>query len=598
MKFAMGTISQSLRKASLPVLMSALLLTACQDDQASGGAQVADLMAAVPADTPYVFASLSDLPDDAYKYQMGLFAPRILKILEGTRTTILADENTSDEERKQIEGVFNLANKYLSDAANWEQHRSVVYGLGMFPVARVVLEDAGEALADLQQLHQDLGTTPESESRFGGDLFKLPIEHAEMTLYYGINQGQFIATVLPEAADDLASLALGGSAPTTAYAVADLEQLAQQRGYDTGFVGFVDTLAFFDRLMSDTGAEADWLKAMAAAHQETDIDFSNVSAECKQEYRGFAEMMPHMDWGITHYEKSRVETGSFYQLRPDIAEGVLSFTGSVPGLSSDPGGDLSISTSFQVGPLRDFVLQMARNVEAAPYACENLADLNQGAQQALAQAGTTLPPFAGQIRGLKVRMDNMEASAVGGTPNMTMALFVDNAQLLVSMMQIFLPQLAEMELPTDGTPQRIDDSLGAMVPQAGSEPLFAALTESALGVALGEQQAEILPVLMDEKGSDAGILFSYFVDYKAMSDLQGDVLAKTQAEIDAEVQAKVDAGELSEEDAETRRRYEAHYQSIVADVFAIYDVFGRSGAWVKPTAEGLEVRQTQEYIDQ
>lgn len=598
MKFAMGTISQSLRKASLPVLMSALLLTGCQDDQANSGAQAADLMASVPADTPYVFASLSDLPDDAYKYQMGLFAPHVINLLDKVRDGINSDDSSSDEEKQKALAVFDLVSNYFADESNWDQHRAVVYGLGMFPVVRVAVDDPAATLADLQELHQNLGSQPEQETRFGGDLFKLPVEHAEMTFYYGVNQGQFIATILPQSADDLASQALGGSAPASAYAVAELEQLAQQRGYNTGFLGFVDTLKFFDRIVSDTGPEADWLQAMSAAHQESDIDFSNISAECKQEFRGFAEMMPHMDWGITKYEKTRVESGSFYQLRPDIAQGILGFTGSVPGLSQDPGGDMSVSTSFQVGPLRDFVLEMARNVEAEPYTCESLLELNQTAQQMLAQAGTTLPPFAGQIRGLKVRMDNMEASVAGGTPNMSMALFVENAELLVSMMQIFLPQLAEMELPTDGTPQRIDESLGAMVPQAGSEPLFAALTESALGVALGEPQAEILPVLMNEKGSDGGILLSYFIDYSAFGKFQEGVIDQTDAELEAELQALIDAGELSDEEIANRRAHSKMSQQMMEDVLAIYEVIGRVGAWVKPTAEGLEVHQTQDYIEQ
>ena len=83
-------------------------------------------------------------------------------------------------------------------------------------------------------------------------------------------------------------------------------------------------------------------------------------------------------------------------------------------------------------------------------------------------------PFVGKVRGLKVRLNEFMRIEEQQAPKVSAALFVENAQLLVSMMGLFVPGLADANIPPDGQPVRLDDSISGALPSMSTDAVFAA----------------------------------------------------------------------------------------------------------------------------
>lgn len=600
MKMMARSIVARTRAAVLPVMAATLLATGCQQEQ-SETVQVADLLATVPADTPYLAVNMKYLPDDVFEHQMRLFAPRIVTLLEALQEVAGSDPDLKAEDTQRVSALLDAAIAYLGDEDEWEQHLGVLYGEGFFPVIRLALQDPAESLAKLNQLHADMGVEPQRATQLGEHVYQVPVGHAQLSAYYGIVDGYFIATAMPDGADAELKSSFGLSAPASTYSMTTLEMLADSRGYSTGVMGFVDSLKLFDSMMTEESSFSQWLSELERGHDE--IVISDMSPECRAELRSLAGIVPGMDWGASRIDKTGFATSSMIQLRTDIAAGLVEMTGDVQGLKDDPGSDLAFGLSFRVGPMRDFIMQMARNIETAPFECETLWSLNDSASQVLAQSGSPLPPFVGQIRGLKVQMDDFAGQIESmQPPKMSAALFVENAQLLMSMAGLFIPGLAEMELPSDGTPVRMDEAVSGMLPNASDEAVFAALTDSAIGVALGEAQGQALPDLLQEKGGDEGVLFSYFLDYGALIEIQRKELEHLGDDYEVEITLDDEATEDSDPEARAeelaRRKLSLqHSRTMLKAMFHVYEVLGRMGTWGEPSSEGLILGQTVNYKD-
>lgn len=591
------------RRALLTAVIASLALSACNNEP-DETAQASSLLAPVPADTPYLMASLSHLPDDVFEFQMKKFAPALssmLKVLLEQTAKSLADQ---PEEVAKGSAVFGMLTDYLDNPDRWEQVRYVIYSNELFPVFRAELPDPQKSLSELEQLHSHLGHTPVRTAGVKGDIFEVPLSHGELTAYYGVEGNYFVATLLPVSEKANLSKALGQTAPAQAYPLASLEQLAQKRGYEKNSLGFIDTLKVFDTVFDTNSSFNHWLMAASADHDKADL--SNITPVCRQELRDLVAIAPYLDAGLTRSDKIGYSFDEYIQLRPDIAQGIQSFTGDIAGLDQDPGGELALAASFQIGPMRDFMLQMARNVEAAPYQCEELLDLNQAAEQLISQAGTPIPPFAGQVRGFKFRMDGLEdlimATQSGEQiePRMTTTLFVENAQLLLSMAQLFMPTLAEVELPKDGTPQRLEDIIPPGLAGPGDVELYAALTESALGISIGPNQVESLQPMMQEGSGKTGILGSYWFDYQIYARFLQSVVDDVDTDIDSEDLAFSEDGDLLSEDElseklEAARQRKAEGQEFLRAFSSFYEVLGRSGLWVQPQTDSLLIHQEVEF---
>ena len=88
------------RAVVLPLAAAVVLATGCQSDQ-EAAVSVADLMATVPADTPYLAANTEYLPNDVFTHQMQTFAPRLIAVIDAISTMATADGDLGEEDQQR-----------------------------------------------------------------------------------------------------------------------------------------------------------------------------------------------------------------------------------------------------------------------------------------------------------------------------------------------------------------------------------------------------------------------------------------------------------------------------------------------------------------
>lgn len=587
------------RNSVLAMVLVGAVLSGCQQ-QGSDSDRIAGLLEPVPADTPYLMAVLDHQPEANFRHYVDVFAPRIVAVIDAMEEAAAADlEGHGDADVRHMRFMMNELRDYYANPDDIEQHRMVVYGNGLFPVVRVELNDIESMQQKLESIHTEFSVNPATVSLNGHEIYRAPLEEAGLVAYYGVIDDFLVGTVLPKDSEQLLlEQTFGGPAPQDALDPAELETLSKKHDFTNYFLGYVDVVASSEQLLSPDAAFMRWLEANAP---EDKLNVDALDEVCLAEMRDMMQIAPRIDMGLTQLDKSGYTARTIVQLREDIAAGIQGLTGDLSGLDEDPGGALAMGVSLRVGAMRDFIIEMARNVQNAPYACAELDELNQSAEQVLAQAGTPIPPFVGQVRGLKFRIDEFQGMLQQQAPKMSMALFVENAQLLMSMAQMFMPQLGELGLEPDGEPVRIDEAMGGM-PVDLPHAAYAALTDGSIGFALGNDQAASLPDMMAESGSADGVLFALWMDYRELMDIQRQALQQSfeQGLTDEQIEAlsdDPDASELLEALSEVEDASEARGQAVVEKLLDLYEPFGRTSYHVRPMAQSVVVEQSMALKD-
>ncbi|GAB4184274.1 MAG: hypothetical protein Tsb002_07110 [Wenzhouxiangellaceae bacterium] len=560
------------------------VLAGCQQDAVDPSQRVADLLATVPADTAYLAAATEHLPDDVFDHYMDVFAPRLAELLEETQASTLAEKTGESE---NVAALLGELADYFRNRDEIQQYRYVIYAVDLFPVLRIELDDPDATLADLRNLHQQLTQAPESLPAFADQVFQIHLSEGHLNLNYGIVDRYLMASVLPsEGAEALRDQIYSNEAPAAPYDQQAIEQLHQQHGYQGYNYGFVDTLALVDQLMAEHSLMNDWFRLHEPAAERMQSD-----AVCQQESRDLAALAPYMSWGITALTDERITTRTFVELRDDIATGLSTIPSQLGGTGSDPGGAMAMALSFRVGAMRDFIMQQAGNVRAAPFQCEHLQSLNDSAEQILAQAGTVMPPFVGQLRGLKLRIDDFMTMTTEQRPTGGMVLFVENAQLLLSMGQMMMPQLASLDIKPDGEPVRIDEAVSAMA--AGMVPdgaIYAALTEQSIAVSSGSEEPTTVTELMAEPGNGDGAMFSLWLDYALLLKQQQQMVDQTLEEA---------MGDYAERQADTEHEIPdpEKVRRLMNAMYRLYEPLSRVGTVAMPREGGMVVEQTIDLVN-
>jgi len=175
------------------------------------------------------------------------------------------------------------------------------------------------------------------------------------------------------------------------------------------------------------------------------------------------------------------------ELRDDIAAGLATLPAAVPGLGPDLGGLFSFGMSLDPMALRSFYESRLDAMEAEPFVCELLAELQAGTEKGRAALAQPIPPVAYSFRGFLANVTNIEGMDIATeTPpssiDASILVAVENAEALVAMATIFSPEIAALNLLPDGKARLLQlPQLAEIADQA-----FAALSSGGLAVSLGE----------------------------------------------------------------------------------------------------------------
>ena len=539
-------------KLKLPVATLAgclLLLSACSKTEdpemsrAMSGASDASLLAYVPADTPYLLANL-EAPPDAVQDKLEKHLDPLLLSYQKLVRAIVAEQaakmsNSGDDEAaEKMVAIAGPLSELMSleglRAAGLERDSAVVmYGEGLLPVMRVNLSDGDLFEAAMKKIEADAGESMETASVDGQSYRYVGDEEGRVLI--AVVGDDLVITIVPAvASEDMLKSVLGLSLPDKSIAATDiLGNLQKEYDFAPYYMGFVDVTNIAEVFLGDqTGTNAQLLELM-------EYDPATLSDVCKTEIRNMAAIAPRLVTGYTEFSEDRFVSNSIVELRPDIATGLSALTAPVPGLGQPQGGLMTFGMSLNMLGAREFYAARLDAMEESPFKCEHFAELQAGVGKGREILQQPVPPIIYDFKGFLAVVQEMEGLDLARqTPptsiDMWILLAMDNVEGLIAMGSMFSPELAGANLQPDGKVR----PLNLPQVQAAVGAAFAAMTESALAISVGEGMEENLPDVLEGSPSnpspfistemDAGRYYSFMADVMAMEGAEGEDAASPE----------------------------------------------------------------------
>lgn len=481
-------------KSSLAIA-SLLLLVACSDRTSTPDAAIAgaELLRYVPADTPYILATLEPLPEDVYDKMAGgmddMLAAYQVVLREAMRDAMTGagegGEIDPDAARvaaliERLAGMMSVEG--MREAGIERDASFAVYGAGLTPVVRLELADAAAFEAAIAGFETEAGEKLPTATLDG-----LTYRHAgddRVRVVLAVHEGQALLSLVPATlSDDSLRAVLGLTLP--AESIVDsgrLQAVAKTNGFTAHMLGLVDIERLVATFLSpQSGANAELL-AMAG------FDSATLSDVCKAEIGGLAGVMPRIVTGYTNVTDTELASSLIVELRRDIADGLATLPAPVPGLGQDHGGLFSFGMSIDLLAAREFYKARLDAMEADPYQCELLGNLQAGVATGRAALNQPVPPVVYGIKGFLAIVDDLEGLdlATKQPPtsiDMRFLLATENAPGLVAMGTMFSPELAALNLQPDGKAVKLELP---QMQQAPIEAAWVAMSQTAIALAVGE----------------------------------------------------------------------------------------------------------------
>lgn len=553
-------------------------------------------LAFVPADTPYVAASLDKLDDDAYEAmlnQVNTELPGQVAQMKALAQDMEAKGNVDGSHlMKAVAAEFDgkTAEAALKNLGLDVKTGSAVYGLGLSPVARVSLADPAAWEAFVGRLETAYGKKLETADAGGQAYRHVAISDTGIQLVIATVGKQAVVSLLPaDAAQPMIRQALGADRPEKSLQEdGRLADLAKDKGYKDYAVGQLDLTRLLPLIA--TGKDPLFAAFIKQQSVKTGEPAPVLPASCQTEASRIAARVPSISFGYTkldlHHQEQRVDVA----LADDITKAFSGLKVELPGLGQDATAPFDVSLALPVEQIRTFMTAQSEAVAAKPFECPAFAGMNDS----FTKLGSTMqqaaiPPF-GDIRGVRIVIDSFKpAASAAQMPQVTgrVVLATRNAPGLLAMGQAVLG--GDFKLASDGKPAALPANIVGMLGMPG----WAAMNGQAIAIGVGPgEDAKLDEVLMASTG-DAGRLSRMHLNgdmYRAWVDVMAEK-AQTYANAMTTAAGADGAPDSQAEDTAAAQRSKAQFDAMKAQATRVVQVTGEAHMEEK----GLVVSGAVEY---
>jgi hypothetical protein len=513
------------------LLLAALLsLSACGKNEesstpaANAGDADTKLLAYVPSDTPYLAASLEPIPADVIDSYLARMQP-VIDMLQADLSTARAELDSTgaaaseDPEAKLMRAVLsefdgNLSRSGLGSLGIDLGAQKVAYGLGAFPVVRVGLSNAETLRETILRILKNAEISAPEQDFQGVAFWRLADDDSSdvpVGLYVSIMQDHLALGLFPiTAEDELLPAFLGLEMPASSDAGERLVKLNRTHGYTSHGSGILEMHALADQFLRPENLAA---RMMAASGE---FDPATLTQECVTEIHGIIDNAPRMTMGVQELSATTIAMQYRVETPFSLAATLADLVAKIPAADKLSERIMDLAFGMKFGAARDFLRQKALAISEQPYQCEHLQNMNLSAIQALEKLNQPLPPFVNNFRGVRISLSEimMNQDTIPENARGHLAVHVEQPQMFVGMAQMFLPDLAELALQPGSPPVRLPESL-IEVPGVIA---YAAMSEEAIGIAVGEGEEAGLPDYLDQAPADDGTFFSTSYDMAAYKE--------------------------------------------------------------------------------
>ncbi len=528
----------------LPLAMAltagTLLLTACSQTEDADDSIANPLLNHVPADTPFVLANLEPLPADVVDAWLLRFGPVLVDLqgsldelrqgLQDSEITVDGVDHTQVMDAVLAEFDGKLNRQGLESLGFSLESTSAIYGQGLFPVLRIGLGDAEAFRATIARIEANSGQSiPELEYQ-GVSYWRASGDAEPMALYAAILDDHVVLTAAPSSRESefLPGL-LGLELPDASLGTnGALSALNREKGFSPYGSGWVDLSRVADELFESDSTTATWMADMG------DFDPSAIDPACKREARLATGFVPRLVAGTRKLDadsmalRYQVETNSLLggQLERLVAD--------VPPASTDPAHRASASLSLQAGRVREFLLDSANALAAAPFECPQLQELNVQVQELANTLNQPMPPFIGNLKGFRAELASIDpADPQPDNVRGRLSLEMESPQMVIGMASMMVPGFEDLQIEPGADPVALPQELMAV--RTPEFEAYAVMSKDAIGVSIGPGQSDGLRDFLDENGNADGVFFSVDYDMALVAEWQESAMAAQGQDADPAV---------------------------------------------------------------
>jgi hypothetical protein len=527
------------------LLVCGITISGCSNKDDSAGDLDAlsandSILRFVPANTPYVMANTAPLSDALYDK----LEPKMDALLEAYQVVAketmrphmdaVQDDVRDAEDTERLAAIVDELSSLFSvsgirEAGIGRDSTFAIYGNGLLPVLRIQLSDGAAFEAAVARIEEEAGSSLET-AELDGKSYRF-VDADEARFVVAVFGDQAILTVAPSAFDDSQlSQLLGLTLPAQSIAASgELQEIAKEFGFTNQYLGLISMERIASTFLDGpTGLDVDVL----ALAEDGIPELSDV---CTAEIRSMVGIIPRMVLGYTRLDDEIIDTSVIVELRPDIALGLSALPAAVPGLGQDFGGLMSFG--FGLNPLaaREFYESRLDAMEADPYKCELLQELQAGVSAGREVLNQPLPPMVYDFKGFLANIDEIEGmDMMKQTPPTSISgqllIAMDNVQALVAMGSMFSPQVAELNLQPDSKPVPLNLP---QIPGTIENP-YVAMSDNALVIATGNDAQAKIAALLEAEVAEQPPFTSVAIDANKYYALVGEAIAAGGDDVDDE----------------------------------------------------------------
>lgn len=487
------------------LLLAATTLGACGAQHPGTSLPGRAILRHVPADTPYLLATLAPSPREEIEHELAQQRPRIHELRERLR-----ERGPNGRLKRFIIAVLdelepNLSADGLDRMGLGADATGALYALGILPVIRVTIKDGPKVDALVARLVQAAeGPAPKTGPH--GRRWEIFLDPLSVVVL-AVTDKELLVTMAP--AGELAHYLdlLYGDAhlgPSLADSTR-VDEVVGTYKLSPRVVGWVEIAAIVAALHDEHSLAHAQIGPMGGAHR--------VSPVCRTEGNALAAHTPRIVFGAVELGLRRQRVLAMIELDAELARDLMTLPVPAVGVGAPLGSSIvSFGAAADVPKLLDLVRGRARRVLAAPYACEELLGLNELAGKLDGLLSQPLPPWANDLRGFAVELIEVQPQGAGfGMPKIRGAgvLSAVDPIRLIDLAKRFLPQLPTVKIPPDGRPVKLPGGLLFV-------DAFVAMRGQLLGAAIGDRSDQELVRLMSERPLNEHPLGAFAADMEKL----------------------------------------------------------------------------------
>lgn len=417
----------------------------------------------VPADTPYAFVGMGG--PGTREFITKLYEPmqKLLPQLEAALAKV-GDLGLPEDKARLLQAVVTelkgkLSVDGLASLGIDVDARMAFYGLGVLPAMRMQLRDPAALRDAIERVQTSAGVRFPTAKL--GDVEYWQITGGPVEGAVAIVGDQLVAGVAPVAHKDrVFALLFGSELPAQHLGKSEkFQQMLADHGLAKVSAGYFDARILAEAFLGEGDAlNKDVLAALAPS---VAARWPELDATCKQEIRSLVALAPRAVFGTEQIDASGFAGKFVLELRPDVAQELMTMRASVPGVDPEAmkSAVFAMGGGFDMERALTFAQTRAMAIQAAPYQCPALADLNKAASDLVGELKTT-DPEVWKIRGGALVLDDLKLA--GFLPSEVRG-FVSLAYTDTKGLMPKLQSLVNQPLSDDGSVSNLPDGTIPMI---------------------------------------------------------------------------------------------------------------------------------------